>query len=69
MADFTKGMTLLGINYVLKCVQVLSVHSAGRSYNCPMRMINGEWYFNFKKQMFKVADFTTELTSIFKEKN
>lgn len=69
MADFTKGMTLLGINYVLECVQVLSVHSAGRSYNCPMRMINGEWYFNFKKQMFKVADFTTELTSIFKEKN
>ena len=33
MADFTKGMTLLGINYVLECVQVLSVHSAGRSYN------------------------------------
>lgn len=69
MGDFTNGMTLLGINYALKLVQVLSVHSAGRSYNCPMKMIDGEWYFNFKKQMFKVADFTTELTSIFKEKN
>ena len=66
MEDFTKGMTLLGINYALKLVQVFSNSSAGRSYNCQMKMIDGEWYFHFKKQMFKVADFTTELTSIFK---
>lgn len=68
MVDFTKGMTLLAINYVLECVQVLSVHSAGRSYNCPMKMVDGELCFTFKKQLFKVADYTTELTHIFKEK-
>ncbi len=68
MEDFTKGMTLLAINYALECVQVFSNRSAGRSYNCPMKMVDGKLCFTFKKQLFKVADFTTELTHIFKEK-
>lgn len=62
-------MTLFAINYVLKCVQVYSSSSGGKTYNCPMRMINGEWFFHFKKQMHKVAEYTTELTTIFKEKS
>lgn len=56
-------MLVLGINHVLKWVQIVS---GGRRYTCPMNEINGELFFHFKKEWHKVIEYVTEHTSEFK---
>lgn len=56
-------MKILGINHILKWVQITS---NGRRYTCPTKEINGELFFHFKKEWHKVADFISEFTSEFK---
>ena len=57
-------MLILGINKILNWLQVTS---GGRSYTCPMKEINGNRFFRFKKSWHKVtdylSDYTTELVS------
>ena len=56
-------MMVLGINHVLKSVQIIS---GGRRYTCPTKEINGELLFKFKNEWHKVIDFTSKFTSEFK---
>lgn len=56
-------MTVLGINRILKWVQIAS---GGRRYTCRTKEINGELFFKFKNEWHKVLDFVSEYTSEFK---
>ena len=56
-------MKVLGINHILKWVQIIS---EGRRYTCPTKEINGELFFKFKNEWHKVIDFISEFTSEFK---
>lgn len=56
-------MQVLGINHILKWVQIIS---EGRRYTCPTKEINGELFFKFKNEWHKVIDFTSKFTSEFK---
>lgn len=38
----------------------------GCFYTCPIKQIDGEWYFRFKKQWHKVNDYSDEHTRILK---
>lgn len=53
-------MLILGINRVLKWVQVTT---GGRSYTCPMKEVDGVLYFHFKKEWHKVMDFVSDHTT------
>ena len=53
-------MLVLGINRILKWVQIVS---GGRRYTCPTKEINGELFFVFKRSLHKVIDFTSEHTT------
>lgn len=57
-------MLILGVNKILNWLQITS---GGRRYTCPMKEINGEHFFHFKKSWHKVTDYlsahTTELIS------
>lgn len=55
-------MTLLGINHILKWVQICA---GGRKYTCPMKKTGGELYFRFKDEWHRVADYISELTTEF----
>lgn len=57
-------MKVLGINHILKWVQIIS---EGKRYTCPTKEINGELFFKFKNEWHKVIDFISEFTSEFKE--
>ena len=57
-------MTVLCVNRILKSVQI---SSGGRRYTCPTKEINGELFFRFRNEWHKVVDFTSKLTSEFKE--
>lgn len=56
-------MTILGINIPCQWVQIIT---NGRRYTCPIREVNGELFFAFKKQLHKVADYVSELTHTLK---
>ncbi len=56
-------MQVLGINHILKWVQIFS---SGRRYTCPTKDINGELFFKFKNEWHKVIDYTTVYTGEFK---
>ena len=53
-------MMVLGINYILKSVQIIA---RGRRYTCPMKESGGELYFRFRNEWHKVIDFVSEFTS------
>lgn len=57
-------MMVLGINHVLKWVQVLY---NGKCYTCPMKEINGELYYHFKKEWHQVTKYISEYTTEFKK--
>lgn len=57
-------MTVLCINRILKSAQI---SSGGRRYTCPIKEIGGELFFRFRNEWHKVLDFTSKLTSEFKE--
>ncbi|MCD7739682.1 MAG: hypothetical protein LUH58_11715 [Lachnospiraceae bacterium] len=46
-------MLVLGVNKILKWCQITS---GGRTYTCPIKYINGELFFHFKKRWHKVAE-------------
>lgn len=50
-------MLVLGVNRILEWVQVLS---NGRRYTCPMKIVDGERFFFFKKEWHKVFDFLSD---------
>jgi len=50
-------MLVLGINHVLKWVQIVS---GGIRYTCPMKEINGKLFFHFKKELHKVMDYSRD---------
>lgn len=47
-------MLVLGINQVLKWVQITS---GGRRYTCPMKKMSGELFFHFKGSWHKALDY------------
>ena len=57
-------MLILGVNKILNWLQITT---GGRRYTCPMKTINGESFFHFKKGWHKVSDYlsdhATELVS------
>lgn len=53
-------MLVLGIHEILNWVQITN---GGRKYTCPMKEINGELFFKFKKEWHQVAKYTSELTT------
>ena len=53
-------MLILGINKILNWLQITT---GGRRYTCPMKEINGERFFRFKKSWHKVTDFISEHTT------
>lgn len=53
-------MMVLGINYILKSVQIIA---GGRRYTCPMKESGGELYSRFRNEWHKVMDFVSEFTS------
>lgn len=57
-------MTILGINHVLNWVQI---SNGWGTYTCPTFEKNGELYFEFKKEIHRVKDYTSEYTHEFKE--
>lgn len=50
-------MLVLGINHILKWVQIVS---NGRRYTCPMKEIDGKLFFHFKEEWHKVLEFASE---------
>ena len=42
----------------------LQIYTHGCHYRCPIEKIDGEDHFKFKRQWYKVADYTTESTRI-----
>jgi hypothetical protein len=54
-------MNIFGINKILGIVQI---YNNGRKFSCPTKEINGELFFHFKKQWFKVADYVSEYTDV-----
>lgn len=52
-------MVIFGIHRILNWC---SVFSNGRTYTCPIKTMNGELYFHFKKQWHKVAEYVSEYT-------
>lgn len=57
-------MTVLTINNVLNWVQISN--GWGR-YTCPMEERDGDLYFKFKNEWYKVEDYTSEYTNEFNE--
>lgn len=56
-------MLVLGINHVLKWVQITT---GGRCYTCPTKYIDGKLFFKFKKEWHEVAKYICEHTTEFK---
>ena len=54
-------MMVLGINYILKSVQIIA---GGRRYICPIKESGRELYFRFRNEWHKVMDFISEFTVI-----
>lgn len=50
-------MLVSGLNRILNWCQVIS---GGRRYTCMTKMIDGELFFNFKKNWHRVAEFIAE---------
>lgn len=36
----------------------------GASYTCPIKQIEGEWFFKFKRKWHRVSDYSDERTRI-----
>lgn len=53
-------MLVLGINRILKWVQITTGKG---TYTCPLKEIDGELFFLFKKELHRVADFSSDLTT------
>lgn len=51
------GVLVLGINHICKWVQIVS---GGKRYTCPMKEVNGELFFHFKKGWHSVLAFAAE---------
>lgn len=58
-------MMIDSINHVLKWV---SVYVDGKLYTRDIKEINGELFFKFKNEWYKMADCISEYTTEFKEK-
>ena len=54
-------MTIFGINRVYNWVQIFS--DSCRTYTCPIKEINGEVFFFFKKEWHPVAKYINEYTT------
>ena len=50
-------MLVLGINKILKWC---SITTGGRTYTCPIKEINGELFFHFKRAWHPVAEFISD---------
>ena len=53
-------MLILGVNRILNWLQITT---GGRSYTCPTKNINGEFFFRFKKSWHKAANYLSEYTT------
>lgn len=54
-------MLILGINKICDWVQITT---GGRKYTCPMKSINGELFFAFKKSWHPVAKYVTKTANV-----
>lgn len=50
-------MVVLGINKILEWCQITA---GGRRYTCPIKEIDGELFFKFKKAWHPLANFISE---------
>lgn len=46
------------VSGVMVPYHVQIVADCGRYYTCPVKEVDGEWFFRFKNQWHKVTDYT-----------
>ena len=59
-------MIVVGINTICKWCQIIATHG---TYTCPIKEVDGEFFFKFKNIWYKVAEYATEQLNIYSDDN